>query len=82
MVNDLSSSWSKLSSNGAQGSKLGPLFLLCINDRPRSCDSMEILLFTDDTKLPVVGTDDPEVDGVFKKSYHRLNLNKFVLNIE
>ena len=51
VVEDLESSWLNVSSGVPQGSILGPLFLLFIDDMPKAVSSSKLGLFADDSKF-------------------------------
>lgn len=87
MYYDQPSSVKNLCYGVPQGSILGPiLFLIFINDLPRSSDKLRFLLFADDT---TIFTEDYNLDNLSKtvntelrKVYKWIQCNKLTLNIQ
>ena len=64
-------------------SVLGPLlFVIYINDLPKSCLSTEIILFADDTNITAIGCTPEAIEKDLKSIQNWLQSNKLSLNIE
>ena len=81
IVNDKSSEWLPLKFGVPQGSILGPLlFIIYVNDLPKVCSNVDILLFADDTNITAIGCSDSEISMDLIKIEKWLIANKLVLN--
>ena len=81
IVNDKSSEWLPLKFGVPQGSSLGPLlFIIYVNDLPKMCSNVDILLFADDTNITAIGCSDAEISMDLIKIEKWLIANKLVLN--
>ena len=68
IVNDKSSEWLPLKFGVPQGSILGPLpFIIYVNDLPKVCSKVDILLFADDTNITAIGCSDAEISMALTK---------------
>ena len=77
------SEWLPIKCGVPQGSILGPLlFVIYINDLPKSCLSTEIILFADDTNITAIGCTQEAVEKDLKSIQNWLQSNKLSLNIE
>ena len=77
------SEWLPIKCGVPQGSILGPLlFVIYINDLPKSCSSTEIILFADDTNITAIGCTQEAVEKDLKSIQNWLQSNKLSLNIE
>ena len=83
VANGVVSHWQIIRHGVPQGSILGPLlFLIYINDLPFSANSVEIMLFADDTNITAVKCSNEDIRRDLKMINNWLNANKLVLNME
>ena len=76
------SDWNRVSSGIPQWSILRPLlFLIYINDLPRSCFKTEMFEFADDTNIATTGLSETERNMDLKNVSQWLNANKLALNL-
>ena len=62
---------------------LGPLlFLIYINDLPKVCKSLDVILFADDTSITAINKDNNSVQDGLQNINIWLNANKLILNME
>ena len=62
IVNDKSSEWLPLKFGLPQGPILGPLlFIKYVNDLPKVCSNVDILLFAHETNITAIGCSDAEI---------------------
>ena len=82
-IKGISSNWSTIKCGVPQGSILGPLlFLIYINDLPHACNSIEIVLFADDTNVTAIGQINLRVEEDIIKLNYWLNANKLIINMD
>ena len=81
-MNGYQSTWQDIVFGAPQGSILGPLlFLLYINHLPLVCQSVDVILFTDDTNVTAISKTKQEVDADLERLNHWLFANKLILNL-
>ena len=84
VANGVVSYWQIIRHGVPQGSILGLLLFLIshINDFPLSANSVEIMLFGDDTNITAVNCSNEDIRRNLKMVDNWLNANKLVLNME
>ena len=81
IVNNKSSEWLPLKFGIPQGSILGPLlFIIYLNDLPKVCSNVDILLFADDTNIAAIGCSNAEISMDLIKIEKWLIASKLLLN--